>query len=94
MYGAVEGVVLREDEEDDEGHVHMMRVSLLDMIQDLKNRQHLQRQKEKIFYYGKKKKLWSTDIDDLNGQGGRRQISYLLDLLKKTVKLKKVKTHA
>lgn len=56
MYGAVEGVVLREDEEDDEGHVHMMRVSLLDMIQDLKNRQHLQRQKEKIlYYYGKKK---------------------------------------
>ncbi len=51
MYGAVEGVVLRENEEDDEGHVHMMRVSLLDMIQDLKNRQHLQRQKDKILYY-------------------------------------------
>ncbi len=51
MYGAVEGVVLREDEEDDEGHVHMMRVSLLDMIQDLKNRQHLQRQKDKILHY-------------------------------------------
>ncbi len=49
MYGAVEGVVLRENEEDDEGHVHMMRVSLLDMIQDLKNRQHLQRQKDKYF---------------------------------------------
>lgn len=55
MYGAVEGVVLRENEEDDEGHVHMMRVSLLDMIQDLKNRQHLQRQKDKILYYCVKK---------------------------------------
>lgn len=45
MYGAIEGVVLCEDEEDDEGHVHMMRVSLLYMIQDLQNGQHLHTRK-------------------------------------------------
>lgn len=32
---AVEGVVLSEDEEDDEGHIHMVGVSFLHMIQDI-----------------------------------------------------------
>lgn len=35
MDGAVEGVVLGEDEEDDEGHVHVVGVSFLHMVEDL-----------------------------------------------------------
>lgn len=47
VYGAVECVVLGEDEEDDEGHVNMVGVSLLHMIQDLQNWHHLMsRQRE------------------------------------------------
>lgn len=33
--GAIEGVVLGEDEQDDEGHVDVMRVSVLHVVQDL-----------------------------------------------------------
>lgn len=43
VYGAVERVVLGEDEEDDEGHVNMVGVSVLDMIEDLQNWYHLLR---------------------------------------------------
>lgn len=39
--GAIEGVVLSEDEQNDEGHVDVMRVSVLHMVQDLQDGQHL-----------------------------------------------------
>lgn len=35
--GAVEGVVLREDEKDDEGHVDVMRISVLHVVKDLED---------------------------------------------------------
>lgn len=41
MDGTIEGIILRKDEENDEGHVDMMGISFLDMVKDLKNRQHL-----------------------------------------------------
>lgn len=39
--GTIEGVVLGEDEQDDEGHVDVMRVSVLHVVQDLQDGQHL-----------------------------------------------------
>lgn len=48
VYGAVERVVLGEDEEDDEGHVNMVGVSVLDMIEDLQNWYHLLRREREI----------------------------------------------
>lgn len=41
MDGTIEGIILRKDEENDEGHIDMMRVSFLNVVKDLKNRQHL-----------------------------------------------------
>ena len=43
--GAVEGVVLCEDEEDNEGHVDMMRISVLHVVKDLEDGQHLRRKR-------------------------------------------------
>lgn len=39
--GAIEGVVLSEDEQNDEGHVDVMRVSVLHVVQDFQDGQHL-----------------------------------------------------
>lgn len=50
MDGTVEGIILRKDEENDEGHVDMMRISFLDVVKDLKNRQHLGRHMDKYAY--------------------------------------------
>lgn len=41
MDGAIEGVVLCKDEEDNEGHVDMMRISILHVVKDLEDGQHL-----------------------------------------------------
>lgn len=41
MDGAIEGVVLSEDEQNDEGHVDVMGVSVLHVVQDLQDGQHL-----------------------------------------------------
>lgn len=41
MDGTIKGIVLSKDEENDEGHVDMMRISFLNVVKDLKNRQYL-----------------------------------------------------
>lgn len=41
MDGAIEGVVLCKNEKNDEGHVDVVGISVLHMIQDLKDGQHL-----------------------------------------------------
>lgn len=41
--GAIEGIVLGEDEQNNKGHVHMMRVSVLHVVKDLKDGHHLRR---------------------------------------------------
>lgn len=41
MDGAIEGVVLRKNEENNEGHVYMMRISVLHVVKDLEDGQHL-----------------------------------------------------
>lgn len=39
--GAIEGIVLSEDEQNNEGHVDMVRISVLHMVKDLEDGQHL-----------------------------------------------------
>lgn len=41
MDGAIEGIILCKDEENNEGHVDMMRISVLHVVKDLKDGQHL-----------------------------------------------------
>lgn len=41
MDGAIEGIIFCKDEENDEGHVDMMRISFLHMVKDLEDGQHL-----------------------------------------------------
>lgn len=45
MDGAIEGIVLCEDEQNNEGHVDMMRVSVLHVVKDLQDGQHLRGRK-------------------------------------------------
>lgn len=37
MDGPIEGVIFCKDEEDNEGHVDMMRISVLHVVKDLKD---------------------------------------------------------
>lgn len=39
--GAIEGIVLCKDEQNNEGHVDMMRISVLHMVKDLEDGQDL-----------------------------------------------------
>ena len=41
MDGAIEGIILCKNQENNEGHVDMMRISFLYMVKDLKDGQHL-----------------------------------------------------
>ena len=41
MDGAIEGIVFSENEENNEGHVDVMRVSFLYVVKDLQDGQHL-----------------------------------------------------
>lgn len=44
--GAVERIVLRQDEQDDEGHVDVVGVPVLHVVQDLQDGQHLSTEQE------------------------------------------------
>lgn len=46
MDGAIEGIILREDEQNNEGHVDMMRISVLHVVKDLEDGQHLREERE------------------------------------------------
>lgn len=39
--GAIEGIILCKDEQNNEGHVDMMRISVLHVVKDLEDGQHL-----------------------------------------------------
>lgn len=41
MDGAIESIIFREDEENDEGHIDVMGVPLLDVVEDLQDWHHL-----------------------------------------------------
>ena len=41
MDGAIEGIILSKNEENNEGHVDMMRISFLNMVKDFKDGQYL-----------------------------------------------------
>lgn len=41
MDGAIEGVVFSKDEQNNEGHVDMVRISVLHVVKDLEDGQHL-----------------------------------------------------
>ncbi len=41
MDGAIEGIVLCKDEQNNEGHVDMMRISVLYVVKYLEDGQHL-----------------------------------------------------
>lgn len=41
MDGTIEGIILCKDEQYNEGHVDMMRISVFHMVKDLEDGQHL-----------------------------------------------------
>lgn len=45
--GAIEGVVLRENEQNNEGHVDVMRISIFHVVKDLQDGQDLNGKQEK-----------------------------------------------
>lgn len=46
MDGAIEGIILCKNEENNKGHVDMMRISLFYMVKDLEDGQHLRKMRE------------------------------------------------
>lgn len=45
--GTIESIVLCENEQNNEGHVDVMRISVLHMVKDLQDRQNLSGKQEK-----------------------------------------------
>lgn len=70
--GAIEGIILCEDEQNNEGHIDMMRISVLHMVKDLQDGQHLrgrQGEQEKgvehVLRHYRKSQMWhSLNPDD------------------------------
>lgn len=44
--GAIEGIILGKDEQYNEGHVDMVRISVLHVVKDLEDGQHLRGRQE------------------------------------------------